>query len=170
MRAYSNDLRQRILRAVDQGHRQAEIAAAFQVSVATIKRYLKQRRETGDLTVKPMPGRPPKKRAALEAEMSEQLAAHYDATVEQHGQLWAAAHGQPVSISTMRRAIAWLGWTRKKPSGQLSRTCLGSSPACFSVRQVAFALATKARHFQLFTLLLTPLGAHGPPTPMLHAD
>ncbi|HEY7348792.1 MAG TPA: helix-turn-helix domain-containing protein [Ktedonobacterales bacterium] len=47
MRAYSNDLRQRIVRAVDQGHRQAEIAAAFQLSVATIKRYLKQRRETG---------------------------------------------------------------------------------------------------------------------------
>jgi transposase len=36
MRAYSDDLRQRILRAVDQGHRQAEIAAAFQVSLATI--------------------------------------------------------------------------------------------------------------------------------------
>ena len=47
MRAYSDDLRQRILRAVDQGHRQAEIAAPFQVSLATIGRYLKQRRETG---------------------------------------------------------------------------------------------------------------------------
>jgi len=69
MRAYSNDLRQRIMRAVDQGHRQAEIAAAFQVSVATIKRYLKQRREIGTLMAKPIPGRPPKKRGALEAEL-----------------------------------------------------------------------------------------------------
>lgn len=32
MRAYSNDLRQRILRAVDQGHRQAEIAAAVLIT------------------------------------------------------------------------------------------------------------------------------------------
>jgi transposase len=122
MKAYSNDLRQRILRAVDQGHRQAEIAAAFQVSLATIGRYLKQRRETGRLAVKPIPGRPPKKRAALEADLATQLAAHDDATAEQHCHLWAATHGQPVSIATMRRAIRRLGWTRKKshwvpPSG-----------------------------------------------------
>src|ERR1051326_1929871 len=76
MRAYSDDLRQRIVRAVDQGHRQAEIAAAFQVSVATIKRYLKQRRETGHVIAKPIPGRPPKQRAALEAALPGQLAAH----------------------------------------------------------------------------------------------
>ena len=114
MRAYSDDLRQRLLHAVDQGHRQAEIAAAFQVSVATIKRYLKQRREIGYLTVKPIPGRPPKKRAALEAELDTQLAAHDDATLEQHCQLWEASHAVQVSTATMRRAIARLGWTRKK--------------------------------------------------------
>src|ERR1051326_3484441 len=114
MRAYSDDLRQRILRAVDQGHRQAEIAAAFQVSLATIGRYLKQRRETGRLAVKPIPGRPPKHRTALEAALPAQLAAHDDATAEQHCQLWAATHGQVVSIATRRRAIRRLGWTRKK--------------------------------------------------------
>src|SRR5215469_9584833 len=103
MKAYSDDLRQRIVRAVDQGHRQAEIAAAFQVSVATIKRYLKQRRETGHLTVKPIPGRPPKKRATLEAELSAQLAAHDDVALEEHCQLWAATQGLQVSPSTMRR-------------------------------------------------------------------
>ena len=47
MKAYSQDLRQRVLRAVDAGQTQAEIAKTFAVSVATIKRYLKQRRETG---------------------------------------------------------------------------------------------------------------------------
>jgi transposase len=114
MRAYSDDLRQRILRAVDQGHRQAEIAAAFQVSVATIKRYLKLRRETGQATVKPIPGRPPTKRAALEAELSGQLAAYRDVTEASHCRLFEAAHGQQVSRDTMRRAIDRLGWTRKK--------------------------------------------------------
>lgn len=117
MSAYSDDLRQRIVRAVDQGHRQAEIAAAFQVALATIGRYLKQRRETGRLAVKPIPGRPPKQRAALEADLPAQLAAHDAATVDQHSQLWAAAHGQQVSTATMRRAIARLGWTRKKAIG-----------------------------------------------------
>ena len=52
----------------------------FGISLATIKRYLKQRRETGQLAVKPIPGRPPKKRTALEATLAAQLAAHDDAT------------------------------------------------------------------------------------------
>ena len=114
MKAYSDDLRQRIVRAVDQGHRQAEIAAAFQVSLATIKRYLKQRRETGHVTAKPIPGRPPKQRAALETDLPDHLAANRDATLAEHCRLFEAAHGQQVSRDTMRRAIAHLGWTWKK--------------------------------------------------------
>ncbi len=114
MRAYSDDLRQRILHAVDQGHRQAEIAAAFQVSVATIKRYLKLRRETGRAAAKPIPGRPPTQRAALEAHLPGQLAAHRDVTLAEHCRLFEATHGQRVSRDTMRRAIDHLGWTRKK--------------------------------------------------------
>src|ERR1051326_4809409 len=114
MRAYSEDLRQRIVRAVDQGHRQAEIAAAFQVSVAPIKRYLKQRRETGQVTAKPIPGRPPTQRAALEAALPEQLAAHRDVTLAEHCRLFEATHGRRVSRDTMRRAIDRLGWTWKK--------------------------------------------------------
>ena len=117
MRAYSDDLRQRILHAVDQGHRQAEIAAAFQVSVATIKRYLKLRRDTGQVSIKPIPGRPPKQRAALEAELSGQLAAHRDVTLAEHCRIFQATHGQQVSRDTMRRAIDRLGWTRKKIAG-----------------------------------------------------
>jgi transposase len=58
MRAYSYDLRQRILHAVDQGKSRIEIIQAFDVSQATIKRYLKLRRETGDVKPKAIPGRP----------------------------------------------------------------------------------------------------------------
>ena len=55
------DLRQRMLRAVDQGKTQAEIAKTFTVSVATIKCYLKQRRETGHVLLMAIPGRPARK-------------------------------------------------------------------------------------------------------------
>ena len=58
MKPYSQDLRQRVLRAVHQGTSQAEIAKTFAVSVATIKRYLKQRRETGHDVPKAITGRP----------------------------------------------------------------------------------------------------------------
>src|SRR6266487_3526313 len=58
MKAYSQDLRQRVLRAVDQGTPQAEIAKTFAISVPTIRRYLKQRRERGHVIPKVIPGRP----------------------------------------------------------------------------------------------------------------
>src|SRR5713101_1986827 len=69
MKAYSQDLRQRVVRAVDAGQSQAEIAKTFAVSVATIKRYLKQRRETGHVLPKAIPGRPAKKGAVLQAHL-----------------------------------------------------------------------------------------------------
>jgi transposase len=114
MRAYSTDLRQRVLHAVDQGTPRAEVAALFQVSLSTIKRYLKQRRVSGNLARNPVPGRPSTYGAALDAGLPAQLAAHDDATLEQHCQLWEQAHGLRVSTATMSRAIARLGWTRKK--------------------------------------------------------
>lgn len=57
MQAYSQDLRQRILRAVDQVQPHAEIIKTFAVSRSTIKRYLKLRRETGNVKSKAIPGR-----------------------------------------------------------------------------------------------------------------
>lgn len=60
MKAYSVDLREKVLRAVDQGYPREEIVKLLGVSRATIKRYLKQRRETGTVTPKAIPGRPRK--------------------------------------------------------------------------------------------------------------
>jgi transposase len=114
MKAYSSDLRERVLRAIDQGYQRADIIKLFGVSRATIKRYLKQRRETGEVTAKSHPGRPPKKFAPLQAGLVAQLQAHDDATLETHCQLWQEQHGVLVSTSTMSRAIRRVGWTRKK--------------------------------------------------------
>jgi transposase len=114
MKAYSPDLRERVLRAVDQGYQRADIIKMFGVSRATIKRYLKQRRETGAVEAKPHPGRPPKKFAPLQVGLIAQLEAYDDATLETHCQLWQEQHGVRVSPSTMGRAIRRIGWTRKK--------------------------------------------------------
>ena len=114
MKAYSQDLRQRVVRAVDAGQSQAEIAKTFAVSVATIKRYLKQRRESGHVLPKAIPGRPAKKGAVLQAHLRAQLEAHPDATREEHCQLFKAEQGLEVSTASISRARAALGWTRKK--------------------------------------------------------
>jgi transposase len=114
MKAYSQDLRQRVLRAIDQGKNQVEVADTFAISTSTIKRYLRARRESGHVLPKTIPGRPNIKGAALEAGLVEQLRAHPDASREQHCQLWEASHHVKVSPASITRARQALGWTRKK--------------------------------------------------------
>ncbi len=118
MKAYSFDLRERVLRAVDQGESRSEKVRMLGVSLATIKRYLKQRRETGHVRPKAIPGRPARKGAALQAGLVARLQAHPDVSLERHCQLWENEHGMRVSTSTMSRLIERVGWTRKKSRWQ----------------------------------------------------
>ena len=114
MKAYSMDLRQRIVAAVDAGTPRAEVARTFRVSLATLKRYLKQRRETGTLAPRTSPGRPAEIPPVQHAALRAQLAAHPDATLAQHCRRWQAEQQATVSVSAMQRAIARVGWSRKK--------------------------------------------------------
>ena len=99
---------------MDQGCPRAEIVQLFGVSLATIKRYIKQQREEGHVRPKAIPGRPPTKRMQVEASVLPQLQANADATLEQHCAMWEQTYGRHVSRWTMSRGIKWLGWTRKK--------------------------------------------------------
>lgn len=114
MKAYSQDLRLRVLRAIDAGASQSQVAEQFAVSVATIKRYLKQRRESGHVEPKTIPGRPAEKGAMLQAHLLAQLEAHPDVTREEHCRLFEEAYGIKVSAASITRARQRLGWTRKK--------------------------------------------------------
>src|SRR5215469_5155498 len=110
MKAYSQDLRQRVLQAIDTGQIQASVAKTFSVSIATIKRYLKQRQEVGHVLPKAIPGRPAAKGAVLRAHLRAQLEAHPDVTREEHCRLFRQAHGitvSPASISRTRMALGW---------------------------------------------------------------
>jgi transposase len=122
MKPYSQDLRERVVKAVDEGLSRGEIVKLFGVSEATIKRYLKQRRETGKLAPKPIPGYPPRKVGALQKGLRPQLEAHPDATLEEHCRLWEAETGVKVSISTMSDAIrrGARGRGKKRRSKQVS--------------------------------------------------
>ncbi len=114
MRAYSLDLRERIVRAVKAGTSKSAAARTFEVSLATVKRYIAQDRQTGDLTPRTSPGRPRRIQPDADSALSGQLAATPDATLEEHCQAWQQTQGVVVSVSTMHRAIARLEWTRKK--------------------------------------------------------
>ena len=117
MRPYSKDLRSRVLAAVDRGAGKEEAAKTFSVSVPTIKRWLRRRRETGDVEPRPIPGRPRVKGAALEEWLPGHLQRNSDLTLEEHREAFEEAHeGTTVSASTVGRTIARLpgGWPLKK--------------------------------------------------------
>ena len=115
MKAYSEDLRLRVVAAVDGGMPRSMAARLFGVGRATVKRYLALRRETGALAPRPRPGRRSAGREALRAGLLPQLRAHPDATIAEHCRLWECASETRVSAATMSRVIARdLGWTRKK--------------------------------------------------------
>lgn len=67
MKAYSIDMRERVVQAVDKGYPRTEIIKLFGISRATIKRYVKQRREMGNSTKRSIPGHPSKKFGPLQA-------------------------------------------------------------------------------------------------------
>lgn len=85
MRAYSVDLRERIVAAVDAGH--------------APRPRVGDRPEIGPERYPPLVAR---------------LQAAPDATLERHCERWAALTGQVVSVSTLWRTIARAEWTDKK--------------------------------------------------------
>lgn len=115
MNAYSVDLRERIVAAVTSGMSRSDAVRTFQISAATLRRYLKQHRDTGDLTPRrrtggQQPHIPPAQHVALQ----QLVAAAPDATLAETCQQWHQRTGVLVSPATMCRALATIGWTRKK--------------------------------------------------------
>jgi transposase len=116
MRAYSKDLRVKVLEAVDRGMPRAEVARTFGISLPSIKRWLKRRRETGEVDAKAPPGPPAVKGAMLEGWLPAHLRRNSDLTLEEHCEAFAEDSGVKVSEATMSRAISRLpgGWPLKK--------------------------------------------------------
>jgi transposase len=115
MKAYSIDLRERVVAACDaRDGTRAQIAARFSVSVAWVRDLLRRRRLTGSIVAKPRGGgRAPAFDAEAAGRLREAVRADPDATL---GEL-AAAAGVTCCASAVHRALARLGITRKKSRG-----------------------------------------------------
>ena len=115
MKAYSTDLRQRVVAACDarDGTRE-QIAARFSVSVSWIRKVLGQRRDTGSIEPKPRGGgRAPAFDEAAAARLRRAVRADGDATLVELGR----AAGVACCASAVYRALARMGITRKKSRG-----------------------------------------------------
>ena len=114
MRAYSQDLRKRIVAAVEEGKAKAEVARRFSVGRTTVYAYLRQKGQEGHLQPKPKPGRPRKIAGARLEELKAQLEANNDATLEEHRRMYFEKTGDWLGLSTIKRALDRLDVTLKK--------------------------------------------------------
>jgi transposase len=121
MKAYSIDLRERVVAACDAGDATREqVAARFSVSVVWIRKLLRRRRETGSIEPRPRGGgRAPAFDAEAAGRLRDAVRKDNDATLEE----LARASGVACGPSAVHRALARLGVTRKKSrGGRPSRT------------------------------------------------
>ena len=122
-RAYSIDLRERVLAACEAGGgSQAEVAQRFQVGERTLSRWLQAARSEG----RRGPKMPARGRALLGGEASVLAGLvdeQNDATLAQYAERLAARTGVRRSLASVCRALKSLGLVRKKRhSGRPSRT------------------------------------------------
>lgn len=114
MRAYSLDLRQRIIAALETGQSVATVAQRLSVSQRSVRRYRQQWREQGRLESRPRPGRHRKIPIDQEAMLLAQVEAAPAATLREHRLQWHAQTGVWVSEATLCRALQRLELTLKK--------------------------------------------------------
>ena len=112
--AYSEDLRARVLAAVDCGGRVYELASLFDVSVSYIYKAVSRREKLGIATALPKNGRPGRKLDGHLEALAAQVAATPDATLEDLTAWAAAERGVTVCVATMWAALEALGLTLKK--------------------------------------------------------
>jgi transposase len=115
MKAYSEDLRRKIVDAMEsRGMPKAEAAKTFGVGISTVKRYAAKAQRGEPLQPGTAPGRSPKMDEKVSKLLEEDLKERPFATLRERCDYVEAISGVSVSRSTMCRAIARIGLTRKK--------------------------------------------------------
>ena len=116
MRAYSVDLRERVVAAVvAEGWSQAQAARVYGVSEPSVSRFVEAYQTGGDLAARQGGGGPKKLRLPEHlAALREHLKSEPDLDLAARCEHLARREGVHVSVSTLWRAVRALDWTRKK--------------------------------------------------------
>ena len=114
MKAYSIDLRKRVLSAYDsKKYTLKQIAEQFQVTTRWIQKLRQQREQEGSIAPRPQnQGRKPAFRGKLLQELDDFVNKHSDATLEEIRQYFEGR--VDCSIVAVHNALKRLGWRYKK--------------------------------------------------------
>jgi transposase len=113
MKAYSEDLRERVIAAWQEGKTQDRIAQTYRVSTGSIKRYIQRYKATGSVAATVQRRQAP--RISKEYEPALRVLVDRDplAKLEWYCAEWQRQTGIVVSIKTMSRMLVRLGLRQK---------------------------------------------------------
>ena len=114
MKPYSEDLRKKIVSAVERGMPKTQAARTFGVSLSSVKRYSRLAAREEPLAPRKGGGRPPKADAAALARLLEGYVARCPyASAHERAAFVRGASGVGLSTSTVRRLLGKLGFSQK---------------------------------------------------------
>ena len=114
MKTWSIELRKKVVEAYKSGRTGSyeETAKIFGIGVASVSRWLRKYRETGDVAPCCRKGNNPRK---VDLEWLNAHAEKYpDARIIDRVEAWAEHSGIQVRIETMRQSLHSIGWSFKK--------------------------------------------------------
>jgi transposase len=114
MNGYSEDLRRRVVSAVERGMSKSQAARTFSVNLSSVKRYVNKAKRGESLAPKKSPGSAPKLDEKASKLLEDDLQERPYLTLQDRCKYIEVMTGLSVSRSTMCRAIARIGSTRKK--------------------------------------------------------
>ncbi len=114
-RPLSVEVREAIVKAYNEGLGTAkDIARIFSITEKSVFRYLKQKRETGDLSARPIPGRPPILTNTNLEIIKEIVVSNNELTLEEYRFQFYQRTGIEITIVTIFNACRSLNLNRKK--------------------------------------------------------
>jgi transposase len=123
---YSQDLRERVFAASDDGDRVGEVADLLRVSVSYVSKVLTRRRTTGERTARVQRSPKPPKLAPLYLAIREHVVERGDTTLEELRVWLLSAHRVSASVGLIWHTLRLLGLTLKKsrsgPPSRIGRT------------------------------------------------
>jgi len=120
MKPYSQDLRERVLAAVQEDeHSQAHLANKFKIGLSTLEKWLARQRDTGTCAALPHGGGRTRTLQDCEGFLRAEIKKQPDVTLEELCTRVAEAKGLDVSSSMMCRELQRLQLPRKKRSSTI---------------------------------------------------
>jgi transposase len=113
MRAYSEDLRKKIVSAIERGMPKAQAARLFDVSLSSVKRYSRTAREGRSLKPRKSLGRPRKIGKEGQLLLKRDVEERPAATIAQRRRFLEHITATTLSDSTVRRLMKRLGYSQK---------------------------------------------------------